>query len=136
MAGWVNVDVVQTGRVDVVHDLDVAPWPWPDGSCEKVAALDVFEHVDKPLVFMNEAWRVLAAGGLLNIRTPHFTSEHAFTDPTHRRFPTSYTWDYWIPGTLLHKEHHAAYGPAEFERVHIEIDAGGTLHVALRKVIR
>jgi predicted SAM-dependent methyltransferase len=136
MPDYVNVDMVQTGKVDVVHDLDVGPWPFEDGSCHKIVAWDVFEHVADPLLFMNESWRVLERGGMLHLRTPHFTSEHAFTDPTHRRFPTKHTWDYWIPGTLLHKEHHAAYGPATFERIQVLVDPGGTIHVALQKVIR
>lgn len=135
IAGYVNVDMVQTAPEVVTHDLDVAPWPWETGSCELICALDVFEHVDKPLVFMNEAWRVLQVGGVLQIRTPHYTAEHAFTDPTHRRFPTQHTWDYWIPGTVLYSSHHAAYGPAEFERVDTII-VTGTLHVVLRKVMQ
>lgn len=133
MDDWVNVDIVQTAPGVVVHDLDVAPWPFGDGAAEQICALDVFEHVDKPIVFMNEAWRVLGRGGLLYMRTPHYTAEHAYTDPTHKRFPTQHTWDYWIPGTILHKSHHAAYGPAKFERVQIMLDPGGTLHVTLQK---
>jgi len=134
MPDHVNVDIVQTAPGVVVHDLDIAPWPWETGSCEQICAMDVFEHVDKPLVFMNEAWRVLAVDGLLYIRSPHYKSEHAFTDPTHKRFPTKFTWDYWIPGTVLHQSHHAAYGPAAFKRHNLGVDPGGTIHVALRKI--
>src|SRR5689334_17361913 len=32
-------------HVDVAHDLDELPWPWPDGSCEEILGLDVFEHL-------------------------------------------------------------------------------------------
>src|SRR5260221_6456805 len=39
-------------HVDVVHDLDALPWPWPDASCDEILALDVFEH----LHLMPEAW--------------------------------------------------------------------------------
>lgn len=114
MDGWVNVDVVALPEVDVVHDLDVVPWPWKDGAAEAVAAEDVFEHVGNPVAFMTEAHRVLQVGGGLIIKSPHWQSQDAFTDPTHRRFCTPYTWDYWIEGTTLFERHNAAYGGVAF----------------------
>lgn len=133
MEGYVNLDRMQTAPGVIVHDLDVAPWPFESDSVERMCAMDVFEHVAEPLVFINEAWRVLAPGGMFHMRVPHYHAEHAFTDPTHRRFCTVHTWDYWIPGTVLHEHHHAAYGPAEFERITTQLDRGGTIHVTLRK---
>lgn len=132
MPGFVNVDITRTADEVTVWDLDCAPWPFDAATCESVVAIDVFEHVDKPLTFMNEAWRVLSPGGTLFMQTPHYDAEHAFTDPTHRRFPTRFTWDYWVPGTILHKHHHAAYGPAEFERVSLTVESG-TIRIVLRK---
>ena len=32
-------------HVDICHDLDLVPWPWADASCERILALDVFEHL-------------------------------------------------------------------------------------------
>ena len=104
--GWVNLDMVALPGVDVVHDLDVVPWPFKDGEAEEISAEDVFEHVGDPLAFMAECWRVLAPGGHLRLRTSYWKSESAFTDPTHKRFCTELTFDYWCPGEGLHQ----AYG--------------------------
>jgi SAM-dependent methyltransferase len=117
--GWifpncVNLDRVALPGVDVVHDLDVAPWPFPDGRFGEVSGLQVFEHVADPVLFVNEAWRVLRPGGVLFLTVPHWQSENAFTDPTHRRFCTVRTFDYWLTGTDLHAQMGAAYGPAVF----------------------
>lgn len=104
--GMVNADLVALPGVDVVCDLD-QPWPWKDATACYIKASHVFEHVADPVLFMSEAWRVLAPGGLLDIRVPYWRHIFAFTDPTHKRFCTEMTWDYWVPGQDLH----AAYGP-------------------------
>lgn len=99
-----NVDAVNLPGVDIVHDLDVFPWPFTDGVLDEVWASQVFEHVADPIAFMRECWRVLRPGGLLHIATPHYLSENAHTDPTHRRFCTERTWDYWCVSTDLHAQ--------------------------------
>ena len=131
LSGWVNVDIAELPGVDVVHDLD-QPWPWPDRSATEIRAWHIFEHVADPIRFMCEAWRVLCGGGRLNIISPHWQSPAAFTDPTHRRFPTAWTWDYWIEGTELHREYGAAYGGVTFRRVAMRQEAD-VLNIALSK---
>lgn len=112
--GYVNCDIADVPGVDCVFDLDIAPWPFDDASVEEVVALDVFEHVSEPITFMCEAWRVLVPDGLLRIRVPHWKGENAYTDPTHKRFPTEFTFDYWVPGTVFYENHNPAYGGVAF----------------------
>lgn len=131
--GTVNVDIVDLPTVDVVHDLDVAPWPWDDGSVQMIIAQDVFEHVAEPVRFMTESHRVLEAGGTLLIKSPHFRHEDAFTDPTHRRFCTEHTWDYWINGTELFKRHNAAYGGVSFGLLARQV-MSGAIFIHLHKI--
>jgi SAM-dependent methyltransferase len=102
-SGWVNVDRHPLPGVDVTHDLDVFPWPFEDGCADQVLAEHVYEHVGSPVEFVLEAWRVLRVGGLLTVTCPHWTSENAFTDPTHVRFVTDKTFDYWCDGTHLNE---------------------------------
>ena len=108
--GWLNVDRVQLPGVGEVADL-VQPWGWcPAGVAERIDAHHVFEHVADPVGFMTQAWTVLQTGGLLDIRVPWAGHPDAFTDPTHRRFCTENTFDYWIDGTPLHEVHGAGFG--------------------------
>lgn len=132
MEGFVNVDLVKQDGVDVVHDLDVHPWPFDDGSVTQIQAIDVFEHVADPIGFMTEAHRVLARGEMLVMKTPHYKCRDAFTDPTHRRFPTEHTWDYWIPGTALFERSNTAYGGVSFDLVRREV-FNGAIHIQLLK---
>lgn len=131
-ADFVNLDISPDVGADIVHDLDVAPWPLHDGTVAIIVAQDVFEHVDDPLLFMRESHRILGTDGLLLIKSPHWQHRDAYTDPTHRRFCTEHTWDYWIAGTALHALHNAAYGGFAFERITQDIRQGA-IFIALKK---
>lgn len=114
--GAVNVDHVALPGVDVVHDLDVTPWPLPTAHFDQITAAQIFEHLSNPVGFMVECHRVLKPGGLLWLSVPHWQSENSFTDPTHVRHCTERTWDYWCAGTTLHAQFGAAYGDVTFEK--------------------
>lgn len=132
--GWIGVDRVQTPAADIVHDLDQGPWPFETGSMEKAYAKDVFEHVNDPILFMTESHRILQEGGELYIRVPHYKHRDAYTDPTHKRFLTEYSFDYWVAGTLLHSMHNTAYGNVSFAQKSLDV-LGGAINVVLVKII-
>jgi SAM-dependent methyltransferase len=98
---WVNCDQHPLEGVNVVMNLDEFPWPFEDSSVDEIFASHVFEHVGKPIEFVLECWRILKKGGKATIVCPHWTSENAFTDPTHVRFVTDRTFDYWCEGEML-----------------------------------
>lgn len=135
LAWHINVDITPLPGIDVVHDLDVVPWPWEDSSIDEIQGFDIFEHVDKPLEFMNECARVLKSGGVLNLHTNYWKSENAYTDPTHKRFCTERTFDYWIKDTEFNVRYGKAYtrDGGEFEKIYIRLD-GTELVVRLRRL--
>lgn len=138
MAGAVNVDRIKLPGIDEVWDLDVTPWPWADSSVEAIHARDVFEHVADPIAFMVECHRILIEGCTLWIRTPNIVLSpgDAFTDPTHRRFPTWETFDYWIAGTRFYAEHNGAYGGVTYQLEDRRPDDGSMVVVLLKVVDR
>lgn len=75
MEGWINVDVRQPA--DVVHDLNVFPWPWADGSADEIRSISTWEHLDSPIRALREAHRVLKVGGVLTIGVPHMKGVYA-----------------------------------------------------------
>ena len=131
--GWVNVDRVLLPGIQCVHDLDApGPWPFADGVAEQIVAKDIFEHVADPIKFMTECHRILAPGAGLFIHCPYYRGRDAYTDPTHRRFPTEHTFDFWIPGTLLFSRNNLAYGGVSFTRRSMEVSRE-TIAVSLVK---
>lgn len=79
-----GIDRVKTAAADIVHELDVYPWPIADGSFDLIVASHVVEHVSDVLRFFEELHRISAPGAQIRIATPHFTSPDAFADPTHK----------------------------------------------------
>ena len=100
----IHLDTVKLPDVEVIHDLNSFPYPFKDNSFDKIIATHVLEHLaDLPRV-MEELWRILKPGGILKITVPHFSSHNAFCDPTHRRYFTFETFDYWDSSTQLGKD--------------------------------
>ncbi|MEY4509000.1 MAG: hypothetical protein RLZZ450_1122 [Pseudomonadota bacterium] len=83
--GSIGMDVLQDSAADVIADI-AGPWPFDDHSFDLVVANHVLEHVPDVVHVMEEAYRVLAPGGRLLVRGPHFSSPQiVWSDPTHRR---------------------------------------------------
>ena len=71
--------------VDVVHDLDITPYPFKTNSVDEIHFYHVLEHLHNPMQKLEEIHRILKPGGVLYMRVPHFSSMGAFTDITHVR---------------------------------------------------
>lgn len=99
--GAVNVDVTEETRPDVLHDLDVRPWPFPDDYFEEVVAYDVVEHLAETIKTLEEIHRVCRHGARVKITVPHFACSNAFTDPTHRHYFGRFSFGYVTEGHEL-----------------------------------
>lgn len=80
MPGYLNVDLVQPADLCVDLELD---WPWGDSSIDEIVAHDCIEHLRDKIHTMNESWRVLKPGGVLDIVVPTTDGRGADQDPTH-----------------------------------------------------
>jgi len=98
LPGSVTADILALPGVDVVHNLDVYPWPYADGSFDLVYAHNVVEHLTDIVRVMEEIWRILTPGGRVVITVPFFRSVDAFSDPTHKHYFTSHSMDTFIKG--------------------------------------
>ena len=89
LPGHVNVDANAAVSPDVVHDLEVAPWPFGDGAAREVVLRHSLEHVGgTPRCFravLRELYRVCAHGATVRITVPHAKHELFQSDPTHVR---------------------------------------------------
>ncbi len=81
--GFINVDWQKATNPDVVHDLNVLPYPFPDGCFEYIEASHVLEHLDRPFFVMKELHRILKPTGRLLIKVPHFSRGFTHAEHTH-----------------------------------------------------
>ncbi len=112
--GAVGLDRVALPGVDVVHDLESFPWPFGDSEFDEVFATQVLEHLHAFLPAMEEIHRILKPGGRLYVAVPDYRSERAFRDPTHVRFFTEQTFDYFTPTGTTESSERNYYSSARF----------------------
>lgn len=73
--GWVNLDICPTA--DIVHNLDVLPWPLADESADNIYTSHCIEHVASHIDFIREVARIGKVGAHVEIRCPDALSEMA-----------------------------------------------------------
>lgn len=91
---WTNLvtlDLVSDHSPDVVHDLNVFPWPFADDTFDEVHAYEVLEHLGTQGDFrrffqdFSEIWRILKPRGVLLGTSPYWGGAWAWGDPGHTR---------------------------------------------------
>jgi SAM-dependent methyltransferase len=84
VAGAIGIDWSRKSQADVLADLSHTV-PFKEGSFDRVVTNHFIEHLPDTPAFMREAVRVLKPGGLLEIRTTHYTGRSAWGHIEHRR---------------------------------------------------
>lgn len=90
-SGLITLDLNKDHKPDVVHDLNVRPWPFVSNTFDECHAYDVMEHLSQQgdyegfFAEWSEVWRILKPGGLFFGMSPHWASKWAWGDPGHRR---------------------------------------------------
>jgi SAM-dependent methyltransferase len=112
--GDVGIDILAGPAVDIVHDLNVVPWPLDDDQFGSVICKDILEHLEDIPAVMGEIHRVSRDGARVFISVPTGSSPDLFTDPTHIRGFGSRSFDYFDPDKELY-----GYGYTDM-RIHVE----------------
>ena len=118
-----TLDISTDCRPDVVHDLNLAPYPLKDDAFDLIVCLHVLEHVEKLVQAVGELHRLLRPGGVLFVEVPYFSSVHFYADPTHQHAFTTRSFDYYVEGTAVSR---FGYSPARFTKERVEIVVPGT----------
>ncbi len=117
--GYINHDIAKLTDIDVVHDLNIFPWPWSDNKFSEIIAKDIIEHLEDFIKVMEELYRVTEFGGIVDIQVPYWNSWAAVTDPTHKKGFHEFTFRYFDPKSDFCKER-PYYTSARFEIIYEE----------------
>lgn len=133
---WTGIDKRPLDGVDIVHDLEVFPWPLEDESVIRAIASHVVEHINPAggifLSFMDEVWRVLVPDGQFAIAAPHGSSQGYLQDPTHCNPCNQNTWAYFDPEALDGMLYNI-YQPKPWKIERLYWSPAGNIEVILRK---
>ena len=108
--GSVGLDIAPLDGVDIVHDLNSFPYPFPDDTFDLVRVIHVIEHIQSIPKTMEEIHRVCRHGAEVDIETPHYTDASSWQDPSHLWHLNTRSFDFFLA-------HHATnyYSKARFE---------------------
>lgn len=110
--GWTGVDSNPAVKPDVLHSLEVFPYPFADSSVDELVMDNSLEHLHEQLKVMTELHRICKPGALLTLHVPYFRAHWAFNDQTHVRFFSVETFAHYDPAHPYHQLY--PYIPATF----------------------
>jgi SAM-dependent methyltransferase len=111
--GFLNVDICYPRIIPLGMEFQRAdltkPWPWVAGEVDHIRAHDIVEHLPNKIGTMNEAWRVLKPGGLIEIVVPTTDGHGADQDPQHCAKWNIGSFQYFVddprwPAESLHRQ--------------------------------
>ena len=114
--GHFGIDINPRSHADLILDLDMTPWPLPDGHFEEVYCPAIIEHLRNFFRVFEEIHRVSKNGARVYISVPHYTDTAAFSDPTHVLHLNSFSFDILTQETLF-----SFYTKARFHVVSFQI---------------
>jgi predicted SAM-dependent methyltransferase len=101
--GYINIDSSKEVKPDKVWNLEKKPLPFKVNSVDEVLAYHVLEHVQNFIPLMHDLHKICKNGAVIKIRVPFYSAWGQFNDPTHVRFFSPFTFDYFKKGTYSHQ---------------------------------
>jgi len=92
--GYINCDISKEVNPDKVVNLE-KKLPFKDNSVKEIIAEHVLEHIINFVPLMHDLWRICKNNSIIKIKVPFYSSWGQFNDPTHVRFFTPFTFDYF-----------------------------------------
>jgi hypothetical protein len=116
----IGVDIADCQGVDIVHDLNIYPWPIESDSADEIHCSHYIEHLphdntksildksnsfeefkelmknskDGFIEFFNELYRIMKPDGKATLIAPYYSSMRSFGDPTHTRYICDWSFLY------------------------------------------
>lgn len=140
--GFVGMDIRPLPGVEIVHDVNIHPWPIPDGSVVRALSSHLIEHIPPVAVgpdgtwfpfvaFLDEVWRICKPGAELILSLPYWQSPGFAQDPTHCNPCNEVTFAYFDP--LHHTQLWQIYKPQPWYYQFVSFNPMGNMEIVLRR---
>jgi SAM-dependent methyltransferase len=114
--GYINVDRLALPGVNRVWNLENTPLPFESDCAVEIVCDHVLEHIINFVPLMEDLHRICRNGAVVKIFVPYYKYEGAFRDPTHVRFFTEHSFEYFAEG-----HEYSFYSPARFRTRRVEL---------------
>ena len=118
--GFQGIDIIPLTGVDIVHNLNQFPYPFDNDVASEIWMDNVLEHLENPLLVLEELYRIAKNNAKITIAVPYFRSFYATIDPTHRNFFGVEYFSYFEPTHIFCKKY--KYSKARFRLNKMEFD--------------
>ena len=102
MKGYLNCDISKEVNPDKIVNLE-KKLPFKNNSINEIVAEHVLEHVNNFVSLMHEFHRICKRNSSIKIKTPFYSAWGQYNDPTHVRFFTPFTFNYFEGGGYSHE---------------------------------
>ncbi len=100
--GYINCDISPEVKPDKIVDLE-KKLPFKESSIEEIVANHVLEHIENFVQVMHEFHKICKKDALINLKVPFYSSWGQFNDPTHKRFFSPFTFNYFNKSNYSHE---------------------------------
>jgi len=115
--GAIGVDYSVNSNADVIHDLNIFPYPFGESDVDVAIMDNSLEHLNDIVRVTDEVFRITKDAGLVKVIVPYFRSRWAFIDPTHKHFFTVDSFSYYDPSHFNHSQYPLSKSTFRVERV-------------------
>jgi len=132
--GYINLDINPNNNPDMVRNIEKG-LPFDNNKFDEIYCSHILEHIHDLIFVMNECWRVLKVGGILDIDVPDGQYlEWSMRDPTHKRAIFRETFLYFTnsPKVPRYDEIKCEFKTIRLEKVR-QINNTGDIKVILQK---
>ena len=98
--GSVTVDISKEVNPDIVHDLNIYPYPFLDNEFDEIYCEDILLSLENFFLTMKEIHRILKLDGIVKISNPYFRSRYAYIHPEIKNLFSINSFNFF------NKEHH------------------------------
>jgi SAM-dependent methyltransferase len=133
LKGAIGIDKLLGDSIDICHDIEAGPLPFESDSIDIVYSDQFLEHTENLINVISEIFRVLSPGGCMICRVPYFRSSWAYIDPTHKRFFTINTLDYFAKGNYFSDNYSLA--DFKFSEIYKSLEFTGRPRSKIKRIL-
>lgn len=93
--GAVGIDKISLPGIDLLGDIARFPYPFANNTFDCVYLNDVIEHIPDTIGAMEEVYRISKPDAKIYIRVVNWNHRYASMDPTHVKFFTENSFDFF-----------------------------------------
>lgn len=100
--GYINCDISKLVNPDMIVDLE-KKLPFENNSVNEIIIEHTLEHINNFIPLIHEFHRICKKDTIIKIKVPFYLAYRQFTDPTHVRFFSPFTFNYFNESEYSHE---------------------------------